>query len=128
MYISKVRHNKSCRVINGSVNEYWTSVETEVTISEGEKPEDAIKLAEDFVNAEHKRMLLSAGNKSNGNASADTPDPVKNRQEDKAWERLVKKLEKIEFREDAQEYLDTTEFKLTVDAKKLVNAKPLKNK
>lgn len=51
---------------------------------------------------------------------------------DKEIERLLKKvktkLSKFSFKEDAQAYLDTTEFRFNMEAKAIVNSLPLKNK
>lgn len=41
---------------------------------------------------------------------------------------VEKKLNKFKFREEAQAYLDTTEFKVYVPARQIVNSLPLKNK
>ncbi len=41
---------------------------------------------------------------------------------------LKEKLAAFEFQEEAQEYLDTTPFKLTLEAKKIVALKPFKLK
>jgi len=47
---------------------------------------------------------------------------------DAEFETLKRDLDQYEYREDAQAYLDTTDFKYAVAAKVLVNNKPLKNK
>lgn len=47
---------------------------------------------------------------------------------DAEFEALKAKLDEFEYREDAQAYLETTEFKFAVEAKILVNQKPIKNK
>ena len=41
---------------------------------------------------------------------------------------VEKKLNKFQFREDAQKYLDGTEFKMFAPARTIVNSLPLKNK
>lgn len=45
---------------------------------------------------------------------------------DEEFEQLKNELSLYEYREDAQAYLDTTEFKYAVAAKALVNQKPKK--
>lgn len=47
---------------------------------------------------------------------------------DKEFELVKDNLFKIEFREDAQEFLNTTGFQLNLVCKNIVGAKPLKNK
>lgn len=48
--------------------------------------------------------------------------------EDKEWSEIKSNLDAIEFQEDAQQYINTTNYSMTVEAKKLINQKPLKNK
>jgi len=47
---------------------------------------------------------------------------------DAEFEQLKGMIALYDYREDAQAYLDTTNFKYTIAAKHLVNQKPLKNK
>ena len=49
-------------------------------------------------------------------------------EDDKEWEDIKIKLGLIKFREEAQEYIDTTNYHMALGAKKLINQKPLKNK
>lgn len=53
---------------------------------------------------------------------------IHNKEVDEAYEKLLFNLDAIEFREDAQAYLETTDFKFTISAKKIVENKPSKNK
>ncbi len=46
---------------------------------------------------------------------------------DRQFQQLKETLENIKYREEAQAYLDGTEFKHTIEAKKIVNSKPKKN-
>lgn len=48
-------------------------------------------------------------------------------EEDKEWNKIKKKLSSIEFKEDAQDYLNSTDYKLTIEAKKIISNKPSKN-
>lgn len=48
--------------------------------------------------------------------------------EDAVFEEIKKKLADFEFMEDAQAYLDTTKYHLTIEAKRIVNSKPKKTK
>lgn len=48
--------------------------------------------------------------------------------EDKEWEEIKSNLNAIEFQEDAQQYINTTNYSMTIEAKKIINQKPLKNK
>ena len=46
--------------------------------------------------------------------------------EDEEWNKVKEALNAFKFREDAQAYLDITPFKLTLEAKKIVNSKEKK--
>lgn len=46
---------------------------------------------------------------------------------DTKFKQLKETLEIIKYREEAQVYLDGTEFKHTIEAKKIVNSKPKRN-
>lgn len=46
---------------------------------------------------------------------------------DAEFNQLKESISKIGNREDAQEYLDTTDFRYTVEAKNLINIKPSKH-
>lgn len=122
MYISKVRHNEALRIVNGEVQERWSSWEAEVSLTDGEDPKDGALMAENFVNSKQGYV----GGDVAGNTKRDVAH--KDEETERLWNLVCAKLEAFEFREDAQEYLNTTEFKLTIEAKKLVNTKPLKNK
>lgn len=47
--------------------------------------------------------------------------------EDKEWNAVKDKLMSFETREDAQAYINTTPYKLTIEAKKIINSKKPKN-
>lgn len=47
--------------------------------------------------------------------------------EDEEWEKVKGQLDAFKFKEDAQKFLNLTPFKLTLEAKKIVNNKPSKN-
>lgn len=44
------------------------------------------------------------------------------------WEVIKLELQSILFQEDAQEFINTTKYFLTIEAKKIINQKPLKIK
>lgn len=49
-------------------------------------------------------------------------------EEDFKFNDVKKKLAEFEFREEAQAYIETTDYRYTIEAKKLIEIKPLKNK
>lgn len=47
--------------------------------------------------------------------------------EDLEWKSVLSMLKDIEFKEDAQEFIETTPYRLTIAAKNIINSKKLKN-
>lgn len=119
MYISKVRVSEEFNNNNG--RHLW--IGCDVILSEGETEKDAVKKAMDFV-------LES----NHGASEANDRLPVIQKEfsisqeDDAAFGQLKSALATFEFREDAQNHLDGTEFKFAFEAKQIVNSKPLKNK
>lgn len=54
--------------------------------------------------------------------------PLDQVEDDFEFNALKTKLAEFEFQEEAQSYLDTTGYRMAVEAKKLVTVKPFKNK
>lgn len=42
---------------------------------------------------------------------------------DEEWEKVKAILSSFEFKDEAQEYLNTTEYKMTIEAKQIINSK-----
>lgn len=115
MHISLIKVSEEFNNANG--RHIWLGCD--VVVNEGEDEAVAFKKAMDSIF------------KANELASESIPVPIIERldshERDEEFETLKIKLESIEFREDAQAYLDTTPFNLAYEAKKLVNNKPLKH-
>jgi protease II len=43
------------------------------------------------------------------------------------WNEIKSNLIKIKFKEDAQEYINTTSYFMLIEAKQIINSKPVKN-
>ncbi len=46
--------------------------------------------------------------------------------EDKEWEGIKNRLDAIDFQEDAQDFINTTNYSMLVEAKKIISSKPFK--
>ncbi len=96
----------------------WIGVEA--SLDPGENVEEAILKAREQVVATFNKTIPPIQVDKIKNIAPDGTDVE--------FEALKVKLSKIEFREDAQAYLETTDFRMAIQAKNLVNKKPLKNK
>lgn len=97
----------------------------EVQLDEGESPDTVLDIAKGIVETWHRAANKELYDQL-GTVTV-TREPVAHDPEiDQAFERLKETLAIIKYREEAQAFLDSTEFKHTIEAKKIVNSKPTK--
>jgi hypothetical protein len=107
--------------------ERWRKIGLEIEHEKNEKAEDVWDSVHKQVKTWHESRFPELYGKVKPkilpviNTSADYAN------EDEEWDRVKGTLRQFKFKEDAQLYLDTTQYKLTLEAKKLVNNKPSKN-
>lgn len=99
----------------------------EGTISEGETREQLTEDAMGFIHTTVKKYFPYADvvSEIENKKKEDVTNVV---EEDKEWNKIKKKLSAFEFSEDAQEFLNNTDYKLLIEAKKIVQSKPNKIK
>lgn len=117
MHIKEVKYTKEFQY--HGVSE-WIGATVEV--QEGEDAKSALNTAKALVDEFYSEISPEH------NGSVVIQKPKFTGEVDNEFEALKAKLSLIEFREEAQEYLDTTPFKFAIEAKLLINSKPLKNK
>ena len=106
---------------------FWEKIGIKIQVEENDLPNTVLDTAKNIVEKWHRERnpdLYPDDNKK----KIPVIDAKKDEQIDKEFKLLKLILEKYEFREDAQAYLDTTEWRLAVEAKAIVNSKPIKNK
>lgn len=101
-----------------------------VTVDPSEHSYDVIERVKEIVNGwGHKlveeRPQGTTEHKTYGSYGSVMPI-IDNKEDDKEFEKFKQHLSTIEFRDDAQAYLNTTSFKFALEAKRLVNDKPIK--
>lgn len=96
---------------------------TELSLGKNEDPKKALHEAKKLVD-EFWAETLSEKNVPVIEQKKEQIDST----EDAVFEEIKKKLADFEFMEDAQAYLDTTKYHLTIEAKRIVNSKPKKTK
>jgi hypothetical protein len=107
--------------------ERWRKIGLEVEPDKTEVAEQVLDAVDKQIKTWHEKKFPELYGKAKPkilpviNTSADYVN------EDEEWDRVKGTLRQFKFREDAQLYLDTTQYKLTLEAKKLVNNKPSKN-
>lgn len=117
MIVTKVSYSRTY-----PIDLIWEKIFVEASLSEGENVRDALY--------ECKRTVESFHFESNKADEKKKELPVINTKEaaeiDKEFELVKENLSKISYREDAQEYLNTTGFQFNLVCKNLVNNKPTK--
>lgn len=103
--------------MNPNTGECWYRAETKVSVDEGEVPEEVFQSLK-------KRLDSWLPNPFETTISKQVVDHGTIL--DPEFDALKMKLHEFEFREDAMEYLLTTDFKLAIEAKNIVNSKPSK--
>lgn len=117
MIVTKVSYSRTY-----PIDLIWEKIFVEASLSEGENVRDALYECKRTVESFHFESN-KADEKKKELPVIDASVPV---EEDKEWNKIKKKLSSIEFKEDAQSYLDSTPYKLLIEAKRIVTKKPLK--
>jgi hypothetical protein len=108
------------------MGEHWQKIDVEQLPDEGESMETVLDEVCERVKSWHKNKYPDMYMKDD----KPLPDSGYNATQEKAdkeWEEIKNKLAAIEFQEDAVEFINSTDFFLSIEAKKLINNKPLKN-
>lgn len=105
----------------------------EISISEDNETDRAFELAKQIVAETHKKQfpaMYEQGKPIYGGEEnmpvVQHKSPLDQFEEDFRFNDVKKRLAEIEFFEEAQAYLETTEYKYTIEAKKLIENKPKK--
>jgi hypothetical protein len=101
-------------------------LEAEISFEDGEDFDTGFNKAQEMCDAWHKKNEAAVWANPEGMTGIHTRT-VDSSEVDEAYNKLVNALDTFEFREDAQAYLDTTDFKYAMAAKNLVSKKPSKN-
>lgn len=98
----------------------------EVTLREDEDYKEAERFADEKIKEYIKANTVE--NNMSGTITKIIPPEDAGQEEEinRLCLEVQEKLNSFEFREDAQEYLDTTDFKMHIPSKMLVNKKPSK--
>jgi hypothetical protein len=106
-----------------------------ISISEDHEIDKAFALGKQIIDETHKKNFPFMYENGNPIYRGEENLPVKQArgpldqfEEDFKFNDVKKRLAEFEFREDAQAYIETTEYRYTVEAKKIIEAKPIKNK
>lgn len=114
------------------VNTYtWEKVGFVGELAEKDVPETELQTLKDFVDNYFKESLSQEMRGTTVRVVDEGQVGLSKKEQDvtdKLFVKVKEKLSKFNNKEDAQAYLDTTEFKMTIEAKQLVNILPLKNK
>lgn len=107
--------------------ERWRKVGLEIEPEKGEVPEQILDTVDKLIKTWHEKKFPELYGKSKPKNLPVINTSVEYVNEDVEWQKVKSRLGLFEFREDAFDYLNTTDYKLTLEAKKLVNNKPSKD-
>lgn len=115
------------------MGEHWQKIDVKQIPDEGETMETVLDEVCERVKGWHKKKYpeMYSDKKQSPWPTGTIVNGIENNNpvaEDKEWEEIKTKLEAIEFQEDAQKFILTTNYAMTIEAKKIINSKPLKNK
>ena len=122
MIINTARHGQSIESINEYGLKHWSKNELSGTLEIGDDPIDCLLKLKKYIDIQVKSMC------NNFNIISESKSFINDEEIDLEFEQVKKKLNDFEYKEDAQSYLDTTNFKYTIEVKKIVNSKPNKAK
>jgi hypothetical protein len=119
MIVDRVKYGKTVHFNPYSDQEFWEKFAIEGSVLEIDNP---------------KQCLIELRQKINELISETYPTVIQvtttrtlEQVDDKEFDELKEKLSTIEFYEEAEAYLNTTPFKMAVEAKKIINQKPHKS-
>jgi hypothetical protein len=107
--------------------ERWRKIGLEIEPEKGEVAEQVFDAVDKQIKTWHEKKFPELYGKAKPKSLPVINTSVDYVNEDAEWNRVKEVLESFTYKEDAQEYLDTTEFKLLISAKKIVNKKQSKN-
>jgi len=120
--------SKTVEVIYGvsiMMGEHWQKISVKQLPDEGETMETVLDEVCERVKSWHKKKYPDMYRQEK------KPLPQSNVTNDEIeleWQVIKSALSEIEFQEDALEFINTTDYYLSIEAKKLIQSKPLKNK
>lgn len=101
--------------------ERWRKIGLEVEPDNDEKVEEILDTIDKQIKSWHETKFPELYGKPKKLPVINTS--IESVNEDKEWEKVKDMLNSFVFKEGAQAYLDTTNYKLTLEAKKIVNDK-----
>lgn len=114
MKIAKVSYSKTYHL----GDHFFHKIGAEADLDDTDTPMDALAELKNVVEGFNDKTIMQSG--FIGIIPTIQKNHVTKEEDDLEFETLKDMLQSFEFREDAQEYLDTTDFKYTVEAKSII--------
>lgn len=124
MIIDRITAGKTVELMTKDGEHIWLKFDASASLMEHDNRKDSVTELDSFVDGYFKETIKKITEPSNQSKMSKEEHEAT----DKAFDLLKENLSKIDNMEDAQAYLETTEFKHTIAAKSIVNSKPPKNK
>lgn len=107
------------------MGEHWQKISVRQVPDDNETMETVLDEVSERIKSWHKKKYPNMYGEKNktigiehGASNVSFPDD-----ENEEWEAIKNTLTSIKFREDAQEFINTTQYSMTIEAKKLINEK-----
>jgi hypothetical protein len=120
--------SKTIEIVYGvsiMMGEHWQKISVKQLPDEGEAMETVLDEVCERVKSWHKNKYPDMYRQEK------KPLPksdITNNDIEIEWQGIKNKLASIEFQEDALQFINTTDYYLSIEAKKIIQSKPLKNK
>ena len=124
MIIDRITAGKTVELMTKDGEHIWLKFDASASLMEQDNRQDSVAELDLFVDGYFKETIKKITEPSKQSKISKEEYEAT----DKAFELVKSKLSEIDNREDAQAYLETTDFKHTIIAKNIVNSKTPKNK
>jgi len=106
------------------MGEHWEKIDIEETPDKGDTMESILDDLNSRLRIWHEKKHPAMYQKRDKAILADVPTVAT---DDPEWEEIKKKLSDFKFQEEAQAFINSTPYRMVIEAKKIINQKPLHN-
>ena len=128
MELTKISRSKSFEMTNGFGLKHWDKLGAEMSLTPGDDPKMAYKVMDELIEETHKESYREYKPFEEVKQVSKEAITAADKEIDKLFKQVKTKLSKYSNREDAQTYLSTTDFKLNIELKNIIQSLPIKSK
>jgi len=121
MELTKISRSKSFEMTNGFGLKHWDKLGAEMSLTPGDDPKMAYKVMDELIEETHKESYREYKPFEEVKQVSKEAITAADKEIDKLFKQVKTKLSKYSNREEAQAYLDSTDFKFNMEMKQIVN-------